>query len=99
MTAVPLAFSPCDLPLDGRLLEVVPGRHDWIHLDLSAPVGEATAWLHYRDAIDPEFLRSLPGTSIARIGVPRRAELLAVELPALPGVRLLGVRLLGTALT
>jgi len=90
MTAVRLTFSPCDLPLDGRILQVVPGRYDWIHLDLSVPVEEATAWLHYRDAVDPEFLRSLPGSSIARIGVPRRDELLAVELPALPGVRLLG---------
>lgn len=93
MTAVRLMFSPCDLPLDGRLLEVVPGHYDWIHLDLSAPVGEATVWLHYRDAVDPEFLRSRPGTSDARIGVPRRAELLAVELPALPGIRLVGMAL------
>ncbi|KOV78018.1 hypothetical protein [Nocardia sp. NRRL S-836] len=93
MTAFRLTFSPCDLPLDGRLVEVVPGRYDWVHLDLSAPVGEATVWLHYRDAVDPEFLRSLPGTSIARIGVPRREELVAVELPALPGVRLLGTAL------
>ena len=93
MTAVKLTFSPCDLPLDGRLLEVVPGRYDWIHLDLSETVVEATVWLHYRDAVDPEFLYAQPGTSIARIGVPRRGELLAVELPVLPGVRLEGTAL------
>ncbi|MEU7474465.1 hypothetical protein AB0A63_00690 [Lentzea sp. NPDC042327] len=93
MTAAQLTFSPCDLPLDGRLVEVGPGRYDWVHLHLSAPVGEAAVWLHYRDAVDPEFLRSLPGTPVARIGVPRRAELLAVELPVLPGVRLLGTAL------
>ncbi|GAA3463947.1 hypothetical protein ACFFSW_05880 [Saccharothrix longispora] len=86
-----------DLPPADGLVRIEPGRYDWVNLVLAGDPAalrdlDATAWLHYRGGVDPEFLRVPPGApGAARIGVPRRDDLVAVRLPDLPGVRVVEV--------
>ncbi|MFI6376426.1 hypothetical protein [Streptomyces sp. NPDC050546] len=96
VTTIPLT-SP--RPCDGGLLPVPAGHYDWIRLlvGLDGPQDHPGAaeldeevWLHYREGVDPEWMRTTgtaeDGRRTARIPVPRRDELLAVRLPDRPGV-------------
>jgi hypothetical protein len=106
-TAEELRFTECDLVLDGQRLSVEPGRYDWAYLVLTrdgdsrrAPVIDEIVWLDYHGGLDPEHLRTVreadefgPGATLARVGVPRRDELLAMVLPHRPGLRLIAIGL------
>lgn len=89
---------------NGQLVAVEPGEYDWIAVRFvgdasvrggvgpgdAGPLGELeeTVWLHYADAVDPEWLRKPAGASTARIPVARHARLLAVRLPDRPSLSL-----------
>lgn len=91
------AVSP--VPAQGQLIPVTPGRYDWIRLwfDPRPAPGEQwpaeTIWLHYADAVDPEWLHWPPGSGPCRLPVPRHTDLVGFRLPARPGLRLLRFRL------
>jgi hypothetical protein len=74
-------------PADGQLITVPPTEYDWIEVGFDRP-GEAEleelVWLHYRDGVDPEWLRAPGGADTGRIPVPRHTPLLALRLPHRP---------------
>jgi hypothetical protein len=100
-------FTSCHLTVAGQRLNVVPGSYDWIYLALTwatdmpgSPAVDEVVWLHYRDVLDPEYLRAVPGAgtfgpgaTLARVGVARRDELLAVVLPNRPYLRMIALGL------
>lgn len=83
-----------DLTCRGRLVDVPPGRGDWIYLTLEkAPDTEVDeeVWLHYRDAVDPEWFRVPAGERVVRLPVTRQAPLVSLRLPRRPGLRPTGI--------
>lgn len=96
------------LPAQGQLLPVPTGHGDWIYLTVASEAGtgtteiDETVWLHYRGGVDQEYLRSLDGAPpwhagslVARVGVPRRDQLVALRLPNRPQLRVLAVAYAG----
>jgi hypothetical protein len=86
----------------GQLVGITAGRYDWIYLWLSEPLGDdadgagdAEVWLHYQDAADPEWLRTVDRENpcVARIPVTRPDQLTAIRLPALAGAGVLAATL------
>lgn len=85
---------PGPQPFDGRLLDLPPGRYDWLHLAIRATgAATGTVWLHYADGADPEQLEVAAGESVAvRVPVTRREAVLhSVRLPERPGLDLLSL--------
>lgn len=80
----------------GQLLSLPATAHDWIYLLMSAdePVTHEV-WLHYRDAIDPEWLRV--GPRVVRLPLTRPDPPTALRLPDAPDVRLHAVTVLAPA--
>jgi hypothetical protein len=76
---------------EGQLIELPPGRYDWLYLTLDEQTAAAArvdlpeVWLHYADAVDPEWLYLPPDGTTTRIPVARSSQLLRLRLPRLPG--------------
>jgi hypothetical protein len=74
-------------PADGQLLPVPPAEYDWIEVGLDRPGDaelEELVWLHYRDGVDPEWLRAPDRADTGRIPVARHTPLVALRLPHRP---------------
>lgn len=77
------------VPCHGQLFDVVPGASTWLYLLVSGTATDPLeVWLHYRDAVEPEWLHlgDRPGTpdrgpTVVRVPVPRPEPLVAVRLP------------------
>lgn len=118
---VPLAV-PDPLPPDwgltcsGQLIDVPPGRYDWIYLLIEAAQngardgaesrgpadrdGDGTvraeeAWLHYEQAVDPEWLYLAEPGAATRLPVTRQAVLTGLRLPSRPTLRVVAATLVG----
>jgi hypothetical protein len=75
---------PEPLPCTGQLVELPPGRYDWLRLEVSGPAQlDETVWLYYAHGLDTE---QLVGDVTAWVPIPRRDDLHAVRLPAHPGL-------------
>lgn len=75
----------------GDLVPLPPGHRDWLRLSFDgaeqAGAAEgAEVLLHYRDAVDPEWIHPVPGQNWARIPVTRPEEPVAIRLPDRPGL-------------
>jgi hypothetical protein len=75
----------------GDLVPLPPGHRDWLLLsfgsaDQARAADGAEVLLHYRDAVDPEWIYPEPGRTWARIPVTRPEELTAIRLPDRPGL-------------
>jgi hypothetical protein len=87
------------VPCAGQLLDLPPGRYDWVRLELAEETAVACrpdppeVWLHYEDAVDPEWLHVPPGATATRVGVARPSVLRSVRLPSLPGAGVLALTL------
>jgi hypothetical protein len=95
MSRHPVPAGP--VPGRGRLMELPPGRYDWLRLDLSRPVEceiSGTAWLHFEGGVDSEQLVATPGSPArAWLPVPRRDVLHGVRLPDRPELEVAAVTL------
>jgi hypothetical protein len=70
------------LPCRGQLIDVPPGRYEWVRMSITATADtETEIWLYYRGGLDPEPLSVAAGTSRVRVGVARRDDLLGIRLP------------------
>lgn len=70
------------LPCRGQLIDIPPGRYEWVRMTVTATAATDTEiWLYYRGGLDPESLSVLPGTNRVRVGVARQDDLLRIRLP------------------
>jgi hypothetical protein len=84
---------PAPMPCAGQLVELPPGRYDWLRLEVSgAEQLDETVWLYYAHGLDTERLTAVDGGP-AWVAVPRRDELHAVRLPVRPGLTITGADL------
>lgn len=84
----------------GQLVTVPAGRYDWIYLviepdrdDLDDAAEEV--WLHYENAVDPEWLYLRRDQTAARLPVARDALLTHLRLPSRETLRVVAATLVG----
>lgn len=92
---MPVDEIPSGLRCEGQLVPAPAGRYDWLHLLLDgAEPGEEVdevVWLHYENAVDPEWLRTAAGEPATRLPVTRTERLVQVRLPERPGLRVVAM--------
>jgi hypothetical protein len=87
MTSPVAVRLPGPGPAGGQLVALPPAEYDWIVVRLDRPADaelEELVWLHYRDGVDPDWLRAPDGADTGRIPVVRHTPLVAVRLPDRP---------------
>jgi hypothetical protein len=98
--AVPDPVPPeWGLACSGQLVDVPPGRYDWIYLLIDCGDGDVSGaqevWLHYEEAVDPEWLYLAEPGAATRLPVTRQAVLTGLRLPSLRKLRVVAATLVG----
>ncbi|HEX5120918.1 MAG TPA: hypothetical protein VFW65_37520 [Pseudonocardiaceae bacterium] len=82
----------------GQFVTLPGAVRDWVYLLVSTDTAAThEIWLHYRDAVDPEWLRvraGVDGPQVVRLPLTRPEPPVALRLPEAAGLRLHAVTLL-----